>query len=116
MTRRSIVGPIILILIGGLFLANNLRPDIPMLEFLGRYWPFMLIGWGSVRLVEILIWTVRGKPLPANGISGGEWFLVDFSEPHRHWPVCLSFQRRLAADENSHARHRDVRRGLRLHD
>ena len=47
MTRSSIVGPIILILIGGLFLANNLRPDIPMLEFLGRFWPFMLIALGS---------------------------------------------------------------------
>ena len=42
----------------GLFLANNLRPDIPMLEFLGRFWPFLLIAWGAVRLVEILIWTV----------------------------------------------------------
>ena len=29
-------------------------------------------------MVEILIWTLRGKPLPVNGISGGEWFLVIF--------------------------------------
>jgi DUF4097 and DUF4098 domain-containing protein YvlB len=77
-TRSSIVGPIILILIGGLFLANNLRPDIPLLEFLGRFWPFMLIAWGVVRLIEILIWAIRGKPLPVNGISGGEWFMVIF--------------------------------------
>ena len=47
MSRSSIVGPIILILIGALFLANNLRPDIPMLEFLGRFWPFLLIAWGA---------------------------------------------------------------------
>jgi DUF4097 and DUF4098 domain-containing protein YvlB len=78
MRRGSIVGPIILILVGLLFLANNLRPDVPMLEFLGQYWPFLLIGWGLVRLVEILIWAVRGKPLPTKGVSGGEWVLVVF--------------------------------------
>ena len=78
MRRGSIVGPIILILVGLLFLANNLRPDVPMLEFLGQYWPFLLIGWGLVRLVEILIWAVRGKSLPAKGVSGGEWVLVIF--------------------------------------
>jgi DUF4097 and DUF4098 domain-containing protein YvlB len=49
-----------------------------MLEFLGRFWPFMLIAWGAVRLIEILIWTLRRKPLPVNGISGGEWVLVVF--------------------------------------
>jgi hypothetical protein len=76
--RGSIVAPIILILIGGLFLANNLRPDIPMLEFLGRYWPFLLIAWGLVRLIEIVIWAVRGKPLPVSGVSAGEWVLVFF--------------------------------------
>ena len=37
MRRGSLVGPIILILIGLLFLANNLRPDVPMLQFLGQY-------------------------------------------------------------------------------
>lgn len=78
MKRGSIVAPIILILVGALFLASNLRPDIPMLEFLGRYWPFLLIGWGFVRLVEIVIWAARGKPLPASGVSGGEWVLVVF--------------------------------------
>lgn len=76
--RGSIVGPIIVILIGALFLANNLRPDLPMLEFLGRYWPFLLIGWGVVRLLEVLFWAVTRKPLPNSGISGGEWVLVVF--------------------------------------
>ena len=75
MRRGSIVGPIILILIGLLFLANNLRPDVPMLEFLGQYWPFLLIGWGLVRLVEILIWAVRGNLCPRRVFraASGRW-------------------------------------------
>jgi DUF4097 and DUF4098 domain-containing protein YvlB len=78
MKRGSIVAPVILILIGAMFLANNLRPDIPMLDFLGRYWPFLLIAWGVIRLLEIVVWAARGKPLPASGVSGGEWVLVVF--------------------------------------
>ena len=75
---RFVVAPVILILIGAMFLANNLRPDIPMLDFLGRYWPFLLIAWGIIRLLEIVVWAARGKPLPTSGVSGGEWALVIF--------------------------------------
>ncbi len=76
MRRSSLIGPLVLILLGGLFLLNNLRPDLPLLEILGRYWPFLLIGWGVLRLLEILVWAARSKPLPAAGISGGEWTLI----------------------------------------
>ncbi|MBI4874801.1 MAG: DUF4097 family beta strand repeat protein [Acidobacteria bacterium] len=76
MKRSSVIGPLLLILIGGLFLMNNLRPELPMLEILARYWPFLLIAWGALRLLEILYWAVRGRPLPAAGISGGEWTLI----------------------------------------
>lgn len=78
MKRGSIVAPVILILLGALFLSNNLRPDVPLLEFLGRYWPFLLIGWGFIRLVEIVVWAVRGQTLPNSGVSGGEWVLAIF--------------------------------------
>jgi hypothetical protein len=78
MRKGSIAAPVILILIGALFLANNLRPEIPLMEFLGRYWPFLLIGWGVVRLLEIVYWAARGRQLPSSGISGGEWVLVVF--------------------------------------
>jgi DUF4097 and DUF4098 domain-containing protein YvlB len=74
--RSSLIGPLLLILIGGLFLANNLRPDLPLMEILARYWPFLLIGWGALRLREILVWAMRSTPLPAAGISGGEWTLI----------------------------------------
>lgn len=78
MRRGSIVGPSILILIGGLFLANNIRPDISVLDIIGRFWPFILIGWGAIRLLEIVYGAMRGRPLPASGITGGEWTIIVF--------------------------------------
>ena len=76
MRPRSIAGPIILISIGALFLVNNLRPDIRLFTLLTTYWPFLLIGWGVLRLAEILSWHGQGRPLPRTGISGGEWTLA----------------------------------------
>lgn len=78
MRRGSLVGPLILIGIGILFLARNLFPELPLMDFLSRYWPFLLIGWGVLRLLEILYWAVTSKPLPQRGMSGGEWVLVVF--------------------------------------
>ncbi|HTS50213.1 MAG TPA: DUF4097 family beta strand repeat-containing protein, partial [Bryobacteraceae bacterium] len=76
MKRGSVIGPLILILIGALFLMRNLWPDIPLADIISRYWPFVLIAWGLLRLVEILMWAIMSKPFPRNGISGGEWMLV----------------------------------------
>ena len=78
MRRASIVGPLLLIAIGVLFLARNIFPDLPLLDFLARYWPFLLIAWGTLRLLEILFWAMTSKPLPVHGVSGGEWTLVVF--------------------------------------
>lgn len=78
MRKASVVGPLILILIGILFLARNLYPDLPLMDFLSRYWPFLLIGWGVLRLAEILFWAATSKPLPRSGVSGGEWATVVF--------------------------------------
>jgi DUF4097 and DUF4098 domain-containing protein YvlB len=76
MKRSSLVGPLILILLGALFLLNNLRPELPLLDLLATFWPFLLIGWGVLRLAEILYWAAAGKPLPAAGVSGGEWAVI----------------------------------------
>jgi hypothetical protein len=78
MKRTSVVAPILLIGIGGLFLARNLYPDLPLLDFLAKYWPFLLILWGTLRLAEVLFWTATDKPLPSRGVTGGEWTLVVF--------------------------------------
>ena len=76
MRRGSVIGPLILIVIGALFLMRNLWPQIPLAEIISKYWPFLLIGWGVLRLMEILMWSIMSKPIPRNGISPGEWMLV----------------------------------------
>jgi Putative adhesin/Domain of unknown function (DUF5668) len=76
MRRGSVIGPLILIGLGVLFLLRNLFPEVPLVDLISRYWPFLLIAWGFVRLVEILFWAITEKPLPRNGISGGEWTLI----------------------------------------
>ena len=85
MRRGSVVGPVILILLGGIFLLNNIRPDFSVLDTLVNYWPFILIAWGVLRLVEILISGVGNAPLtpgapvrPYPGLTGGEWVLIVF--------------------------------------
>jgi hypothetical protein len=78
MRRSSVVAPLLLIAIGGLFLARNLYPEIPLLDYLAKYWPFLLIVWGALRLIEVLFWSATDKPLPRAGVSSGEWVLVIF--------------------------------------
>ncbi len=73
MRRRSLTGPLMLLLIGGFFLWHNLHPEAPLFEMASQYWPFLLIGWGLLRLVEVLFApgdTWRGS------FSGGEIVLV----------------------------------------
>jgi DUF4097 and DUF4098 domain-containing protein YvlB len=77
MRRRSIAAPVILILIGALFLLYNLRPSIPMFELVAQYWPFLLIAWGGLRLVEVVFDVFRGQWRGAS-FSGGEVVLIVF--------------------------------------
>ncbi|HUB78097.1 MAG TPA: DUF4097 family beta strand repeat-containing protein [Bryobacteraceae bacterium] len=72
MRHRSLTGPLILLIIGGLFLWRNLHPDVPVFEVLAQYWPFLLIGWGVLRLLEVALWR-EGRTA---GFSGGEVLLV----------------------------------------
>jgi len=74
--RGSIVGPLILIAIGGLFLAHTIWIDFSVPEFVGRFWPLLLIGWGVAQFLEVTIRFMRGTPLPTNAIGGGSWFLI----------------------------------------
>jgi putative adhesin len=78
MKRRSLTGPILLILLGAAFLIYNLRPDIEFFDLLSQYWPFLLIAWGSLRLVEVLVDYFRGSLANASGFTGGEVVLIVF--------------------------------------
>jgi len=71
-----LVAPFLLIAFGVILLVNNLRPDLSLTEMIGAYWPLLLVLWGVLRLAELLASAARAKPLPAAGITGGEWALV----------------------------------------
>lgn len=71
--RRSFSGPILLLAIGSFFLWRNLHPEAPIFDIVAQYWPFLLIAWGLMRLVEGVIWHregIRGR------FTGGEVVLV----------------------------------------
>ena len=54
MRRHSLVGPVVLILLGAIFLINNVRPNLNLFTLVATYWPFLLIGMGVLRLMEVL--------------------------------------------------------------
>src|SRR6185437_6452923 len=81
MRPRSITGPLILVVIGVLFLLNNLGHDIPFWSYLADYWPFLLIGIGIIRLAEVLFHFSRGGTAAPSGGGGWIWILVIFAFP-----------------------------------
>jgi DUF4097 and DUF4098 domain-containing protein YvlB len=74
--RGSITGPLLLIGVGIVFLIHAISPNFPIADFIAQYWPFLLIAWGVIQLIEITIRFLAGGPIPANGISGAGWALV----------------------------------------
>ena len=72
MRPRSLTGPLILVIIGGLFLWRNMHPEAPIYEILSLYWPFLLILWGLLRLIEVA-WPGSSW---RSGFSGGEVVLI----------------------------------------
>ncbi len=95
--RRSISGPLIVISIGVLFLINNFYPDVFSWRILFHLWPFLLIGLGVIRLIEVLVDAGRARPLPPAHFSGGGivlvvlacflfWGISKGARSH-HWPA-----------------------------
>ena len=76
MRPRSITGPLILVIIGVIFLLNNLGHDIPLWSYLSDYWPFLLIGLGVIRLAEVLFHVSQGSTLPPRAGGGGFGWIV----------------------------------------
>ena len=69
--RRSLAGPVILILIGIVFMARNFGFRFPLWHWFGRWWPVLLIIWGVIALIEHITAGQRGyrtRHLGAGGI------------------------------------------------
>ena len=74
--KRSIAGPLVLIIVGVVFLLGTMH--VISLDQLGdlfaRYWPLLIILWGVVKLIEHQQAQKEGTRAP--GIGGGGIFLL----------------------------------------
>ncbi len=105
--RRSIAGPLIAILIGLLFLLQTLSPVFSIARLAAQYWPYLLIAWGLVQILEVTVYAMSGRLTPSySGVAGGGWFLVvliclvgsamfAFQRPD-HWWYHSGFRRSVA--------------------
>jgi Putative adhesin/Domain of unknown function (DUF5668) len=75
--QRSFAGPIVLILVGLVFLLRNLHILGWNFGYLfAKYWPALLILWGVIKLIEYQQAKSAGMPPP--GIGAGGVFLLIF--------------------------------------
>ena len=82
--RSSVVGPLLIILVGILFLLVQVGrlPSLRVWDTLGRWWPLLLIGIGIIRLGEwFLDQRARanlppGTPVPQRSLGGGAAALI----------------------------------------
>jgi len=72
--RRSVVGPLILIVIGALFLLRNFGYTLPLFHNFVKFWPLLLVLIGVVRLAEFFAARSQERPVPRMG--GGTIFLL----------------------------------------
>ena len=72
--RRSIFFPLLLIVVGSLFLLRNSGIYMPIGHLFAQYWPVILIGWGVVRLLEYAWARQHNEPAPRTG--GGSIALI----------------------------------------
>ena len=73
--RSSLVGPLVLLLVGTVFLFSNLRPELSVWRLFAKYYPYLLILWGVARLVEYVAARATSRPI-ARTLTGGEVFLA----------------------------------------
>ncbi len=72
--RRSLAGPLILVLIGLIFLLRNFGIHIPVWHFFGRFWPVLIILWGVIALIEHF--TALKHGYQTRHLGGGGIFLL----------------------------------------
>jgi DUF4097 and DUF4098 domain-containing protein YvlB len=76
--HRSIAGPVVLIIIGIIFLLATMGVlnHYSMLILFGHYWPALLILWGVIKMIEYE--QAKRQGLAARGIGVGGFLLVVF--------------------------------------
>jgi len=72
--RRSIAGPLVLIIIGLVFLLRNMGVRVPVWHWFGHWWPLLLILFGVIRLVEH--YTADRQGYRRTGLGAGTIFLL----------------------------------------
>ena len=72
--RRSLAGPIVLIIVGILFLLHNFGVQVPVWRYFGRFWPLLLILWGVIKLMENT--TAQRQGYRTSGIGAGSVLLL----------------------------------------
>jgi DUF4097 and DUF4098 domain-containing protein YvlB len=74
--RRSLAGPLLLIVIGVLFLLHTMHmiDGAVLRHWFAHWWPLLLIFWGVVRLVEY--YNDQQHGYPARRMGGGATFLL----------------------------------------
>ena len=82
MRPRSITGPIILVVIGVLFLINNLWRDVPFWALFADYWPLLVIAIGVIGLVEVLFHASRGATSPSSSALRVRGLFLDPDADH----------------------------------
>ena len=103
--RGSLVGPVILVLIGAAFLWQNLRPDFSVWHLAARYWPLLLIVWGVARVFEYVAARATSRPVPRT-FGAGDVFLAIF--------ICLAGATMFAFERGDWQPLRITRRGLEV--
>jgi hypothetical protein len=74
-TRGSILGGVLLILLGVLFLFARWNPDLRIWQVFWHYWPVLIILWGFAKLFDHLSAQQEGRARPPL-ISGSEAALL----------------------------------------
>ena len=54
----------LLICVGGLLLYSNFHPELSLRAVLAEHWPWILVAWGGVRVVETALAHFRWRPTP----------------------------------------------------
>ncbi len=76
--RRSFAGPVVLIILGIIFLLGNMHTIswYQLGRIFAHYWPALLILWGIIKLIEYQ--QAQREGLQARGIGVGGVFLIIF--------------------------------------